>query len=516
MQTCIITGCENNQLSRGLCSGCYGKHRRQGTLEDVALPRVVRKVKEVVEKEDKEPEYKELEPVSTKPPIHWTPGIHVFTSAQNNTPLHTKFFSTLEGYCKSRGAKLHVIPIEHHPHGKAVTGDIMWHPDLAPYLLNEELRLSPDLVVYPTMPVIPTAVRPLSSLGNFGGGDSFIIGHQKVAMESIATPQGLPPKFAYTTGSLTVSNYSASKAGRRAEFHHTICALVAEVSSTGEWWVRQLHWSARDGVIHDLGRAYREGSEEFVGATSLVLGDIHEAQLCNKSYVTVEEMIAILNPKTVAVHDVFDMLSQNPHEVGKSFSSWKTFRDGTSNVERELEGTLKLLNSLSELTNGEVVLPYSNHHEMLTTWLDKADFRDDPENAKLILKLELMRREEDVDLFRWWLKANGLRNSVKVLSPDEGFIVEGVELGQHGHLGANGARGNPLAFARLGMKSTIGHIHSAGIFDGCYVAGVTGKLKMGYTRGLSSWSHSHVVQHPGGKRQIVTLSPTHKWCLNEG
>ena len=60
-------------------------------------------------------------------------------------------------------------------------------------------------------------------------------------------------------------------------------------------------------------------------------------------------------------------------------------------------------------------------------------------------------------------------------------------------------------FARMGRKSNTGHSHSAGIYDGAYRAGVTGSLDQGYNVGPSSWSHSHIVTYPNGKRTIVTV-----------
>jgi hypothetical protein len=48
--------------------------------------------------------------------------------------------------------------------------------------------------------------------------------------------------------------------------------------------------------------------------------------------------------------------------------------------------------------------------------------------------------------------------------------------------------------------------------DGIYTSGTTSKLDMGYNKGLSSWSHSHVVTLPNGKRQIITLQ-NGRWRL---
>jgi hypothetical protein len=97
------------------------------------------------------------------------------------------------------------------------------------------------------------------------------------------------------------------------------------------------------------------------------------------------------------------------------------------------------------------------------------------------------------------------------LSEDESFTICGdIECGSHGHNGNNGARGSTRAFQKQGKRFNIGHQHSAGIKDGVYVAGVSGKLDMGYNVGGSSWTHSHIVTYKNGKRAIITLK-NGKW-----
>jgi hypothetical protein len=73
----------------------------------------------------------------------------------------------------------------------------------------------------------------------------------------------------------------------------------------------------------------------------------------------------------------------------------------------------------------------------------------------------------------------------------------------HGHLGPDGARGSAQNLNKIGKRANIGHLHSAGIYDGLYVAGTSTTLNMGYNKGPSSWSHSHIVTYPNGKRVTI-------------
>ena len=49
------------------------------------------------------------------------------------------------------------------------------------------------------------------------------------------------------------------------------------------------------------------------------------------------------------------------------------------------------------------------------------------------------------------------------------------------------------------------HTHQAGIYDGVYTAVTSSVLDLGYNRGPSSWSHSHIVTYANGKRAIITI-----------
>ena len=99
--------------------------------------------------------------------------------------------------------------------------------------------------------------------------------------------------------------------------------------------------------------------------------------------------------------------------------------------------------------------------------------------------------------------------AVRFLREDDSWVIcaeqgGGDECGLHGHRGPNGSRGSPRSFRQLGVRANTAHTHSAGIVDGIYTAGVSGVLDMGYNAGPSSWSHSHIITYPSGKRAIVT------------
>jgi len=97
--------------------------------------------------------------------------------------------------------------------------------------------------------------------------------------------------------------------------------------------------------------------------------------------------------------------------------------------------------------------------------------------------------------------------SIRFLRTDEPYIICNgkIECGMHGHLGPNGARGTPQNLQKVGRRANTAHTHSAGIWNGLFVAGTSTKLRWDYNRGPSSWSHSHVVTYPSGQRAIITM-----------
>ena len=85
-------------------------------------------------------------------------------------------------------------------------------------------------------------------------------------------------------------------------------------------------------------------------------------------------------------------------------------------------------------------------------------------------------------------------------------MLAGVEMGNHGHSGANGAKGGGArGFAKLGVRTNTGHTHTPGIANGlAYVAGIAaGNIDFGYNIGPSSWRMASICTWGNGARQII-------------
>lgn len=456
-------------------------------------------------------------------------AVYLLTSVQNNTKTLEPLLENLIAYAEYRKARMVVGGFIYrkdaqgqrgqektHKHDKEAA--LEWDARLKPYMVNHRLNLAPDLVWCGEMNTIPTAERPLSGLTNYTGAKSAIFPHPKVALESIATAPGVPAKMVYTTGALSEPNYIQRKAGLKAEFHHVQGALVVEVEENGDWFVRQLNADST-GSFYDLDVYVSGGrvSENHAGLEAINWGDIHEAfmeddmrRACWGSGGIIDEM----RPRHQFLHDLLHFLGRSHHNLRDPHQMYAAYVEGQDDVEAEVGRSRAFLEYASRPTVQTHVV-CSNHDNALGRWLRETSHRDDPVNAVYYLEASLASykairdRDESFNLMHWAMHHAGLSKPINFLTEDDSFVIcesyGGIECAHHGHLGPNGVRGTPQSFRGLGVRYNIGHMHSASILDGVFVAGVQGALKQGYNKGLSSWSHSMIFTYPNGKRQIITM-----------
>ncbi len=378
------------------------------------------------------------------------------------------------------------------------------------------------------MNIIPTEDNPISGLETYGGADSVIFPHTKIEMRSIATMPDMPVKMIYTTGTTTQMNYLQKKLGIKAEHHHRYAFLLVEVDSEGNWWVRQVASRKNGRTLQDLNVVVEDGKVVTTDASveAITWGDLHATNAQPEVVETSLEMLDTLHPKYQFIHDVLEGVSINRHLLKsgpyphEGFHRWLR---GLHRVDEELRMTREILEKYLRPWC-KTIAPDANHDaHWLQNWLTRYDYRVDPANAELFLRMQNfvyaqirknMCPPKDVNLMQYAFETEaGLKpGAVKFLLPDESFTVGEVELGMHGHLGPNGSFGSPSNLAKIGKKATTAHTHSAGIYHGLYVAGTSSKLTKGwdYTMGPSSWSWSHVVQYSNGQRAVITLK-NRKW-----
>jgi len=442
----------------------------------------------------------------------------VFTSAQNNTDVHTRFLKSLESYCDINNAQLLIGKFVYNKNGfqNGVMDDneIYYDNKLNKYFNTEKINVCEGLTWCGDLNILPTAKNPLTGFETYTGKNWGIVPHAKIALESIATSKNIESKLMYSTGTVTKHNYIMKKAGQIAQHAHCYGAVVVDIDKDGLFFIRQIQ-TDETGIFQDLETVYYpNGSLDTGKIEAINWGDIHAEKSDYNVLRSCVDMLHVLKPKIQLFHDTFDMTARNHHNRKSGHFIAKMHFSGGDSVSEDIKEASKVLNMFN-LKNSNMVLVESNHDLALESWLNANDydFRTDPVNSLVYLELQTaiyksLENEDNINILEFALKNIGKLKNVKnytFLTTDDSYIIKGIECGIHGHIGANGSRGNPNQFQRLNMPLNTGHTHSCSIKGNVYTAGVTGSLDMGYNQGASSWSHSHILTYPNGFRTIITM-----------
>ncbi len=444
--------------------------------------------------------------------------VFIITSAQNATPVHADFWAILKRIEKARKASLFVIPLRYKNPTSQWTGSQQnaewWPVEVRAHLFNQRRAINENLTILGDLKVQPTAVRPLTGAEGLSLASSGIIGHPKMQLRCIPTPQSKMAKMLTTTGACTVENYTDSRSGKIGEFHHSLSALVVERVNGKEFHLRQLHYDSRSKSVTDLcTRWTAKGAEPAPRPLALIMGDTHVDSIDPKveraTFAPLGGMVEVLRPLHLVYHDLLDAYSCNPHHFGNPFNKLAKLRAGADNVRAEVDRAVEFVSRRRGPHTSNIV--GSNHNDMLRRWVVSGDWKQEPVNAEFYLETALaMVRDtkmtahgtEYPDPFIYWLRVANLSG----VRPVEGsFMLGGVELGMHGDQGPNGSRGSIGNHRRIGVKSVIGHSHTPGIDEGCYQVGTSTLLRLEYTHGPSSWMNCHCLLNADGKRQLIFI-----------
>lgn len=462
---------------------------------------------------------------------------YILTSAQNNTRLNENVWDNLNLLARHYDAEIIVGTYTYNltAYGKSAikygteehTDDGLWFDDrLVPFINagdNKNILLAPDLMWCGRANILPTAERPLSGFETYTGRNSGIFPHAKIALQSIPSGKFEKVKMNYTTGTITQRNYIQKKAGLKAEHHHTYGALIVEIDSKGIWFVRQINADS-NGTIYDLDiKVDKKKLTKHNSVLAINWGDIHVAKRDDTSYLLAwgaDGIMDSLKPKYQFMHDLIDFHARNHHNKDH-YSLFTRYVANQDSVEKEMESVGDFL-EWSSRNYCQTVIVDSNHDNAFNKWLQEGDYKTDPVNAVYFLEAQLakyraLKAQSNPNMVQWALErslsrfVHRLSRNIRYLRTDESFVIaDTIECGMHGHLGPNGSRGGSKPLSKIGRKANIGHTHTAEIHDGLYVAGVTGKLDHYYNVGPSSWSQSHIITYPNGKRAIITIS-NGKW-----
>jgi len=436
----------------------------------------------------------------------------IITWAQNDTPVHEAFISNIEAYALKINASIHVIAGRYKNPTSVFTDKNYetWSDRIAQYLDANRHEIHKHMWIMSDVKIQPTAVDPMTGLQGMSGINSCIFGSPKVQLEMIPVLQDCMPKMMMTTGACTEKNYTDSKSGKKGEFHHTLGFVIVEIKDEDVFFARQVTADV-DGNFHDLYHSVKYDLnnsssviQEISEISALVLGDLHYGHHDEEVIKRTLQMMKKIKPQHVVLHDVFDGLSINHHEMNDPFAQFKKEIDGTNCLKAEIEA---MLNGLEAFKDYNVTVVRSNHDDFLDRWLKNTDWRKANTMKNSIEYMEysylLLRGEAPNGIIPYLI--NKKFPNMRTLGRNDSFVVNGWELGQHGDIGSNGSRGSLLQFRKLNVKMVVGHYHSPGRKDGALSVGTSTKLRVNYNLGPSSWLQSHVIIHADGKAQHINF-----------
>lgn len=438
-------------------------------------------------------------------------------------------FKAMQTWAAANGGGLVILPMRAHMpplHGQPSYYDPRLHDFenifANEFHFNENIRA---LDVH----LNPQQIHPLTGLHRIRGGQpqiivdgrivptrfnqSLIFAHAKQDFEPVATGNGTMARILFTTGAITLPEYRKERIGRIADEAHILGGLIVEIDD-GEYWVRQVQFAA-DGSFCDIdGKKYRpDGRTVPVRAKAQRMGDLHGGMEKASVVEAQARLASVIKPEELYLEDVFDGSSISHHTENQRITRARRLPRFKS-LEAELAYDKGLLEELSKkFAPAKFVILESNHHDHLVGdrgYLEQGRYIRDDSNFELAHRMVVemldgvnpLQKRLDPDGRFEWLKAEDDR------------YVEGVQMGAHGHLGVDGARGSPVQLEKAFGDGMIGHLHSPRILGRLMVVGHSSIERHGYNKGPSRWLSTAGLVWPGGQKQLVTIIQG-RYCLDD-
>lgn len=431
---------------------------------------------------------------------------YLITWGQNNTPIHKGFYENLEAYAKYLDADIHII-LGRYKNPTSVFTDKkedFWVEEVEKYMDAARHNIHKYVTIMGDIKIQPTAVNPMSSMTALSGEDTCIFGSPRVQMESISVLEGMKQKMMFSTGAITVSNYTDSKNGKIGEFHHVLGFTIVEIKDKETFFARYVTADEKTGAFTDLYNSVNDGKVSKINTcAAAVLGDLHLGEHDEKVInTTLNVLLKKLKPANLVLHDVFNGHSISHHERNDPFKQFEREQDGSNSIKQEVDFMLKWLEKVKDYN---VTVVRSNHDDFIDRWLKNTDWKQNIKNAREYIEYSniILSGKAPKGMVPYLI--NQKFPKMRTLDRNSMFKVKGWELGQHGDIGANGSRGSLLQFRKLNTKCVVAHYHGPGRKDGALAVGTSTHLRVGYNIGPSSWFQSHVLVHEDGKAQHINF-----------
>lgn len=435
------------------------------------------------------------------------------TTAAGGCKVHEQLWSTIESFSKKKSALPLILPVL-DPAAKA--GGYIDPTFRESAIVFNDLALNDNLFVS-SIKLSAKHIDPITGLSRIGQRNgSFIYASPKQRLKMTPTSNVKLPHAMMTTGAVTIANYTtdrymSERTAYIATHDHVMGGIIVEVVDDKLFHYRQVQ-ADRRGQFIDLAVLYKpDGKTEIVRPEALVLGDWHSGETDPQARAAFigndDSVMNVTKPKRLVIHDGFNGRSISHHEVKDRVLRAQRAAHNQLSLEYELTAYAQDLEALASPDFiEEVVIVYSNHDDFLYRYLADARYVEDPQNHHLALKLA-QAAVEGKNPIQAFIETRKLKNGSKLrwLKLDEDYKIANIEIGAHGHKGANGARGSLRAMENAYGQSVSGHAHTPEILRGAWQTGTLSLLKLNYNQGPSSWLHTSCLIYPNGARQLINV-----------
>lgn len=396
-----------------------------------------------------------------------------------------------------------------------------------------------------TIKIDAKVVNPTAGIQRYQKDEtSFIYASPKQTCKSVPIKKKSLPRILMSPGAITQTDYIRDKFNKRkrdvmADNDHLIGAIIVEID--GDVYYTRPTQATKEGNFIDLGKEYTHtGKVKENAPIAFVMGDLHSAQKCEKTFKLWLDLVKKLKIPNVIMHDTFDCMSLNPHERNK-----KTLRDALELEDKStLSDELKLLvEDLKETRKHtkKVYIVDSNHDDMLKRAFDSGQIWEDPRNSflgsllhpyaivdnikddyteKEILNIlvertgipkesllknypEIIKRKSLLEYATHIMGLDSKKENIEWLDVTDSLVLGGFELADHGHKGAHGAKGSFVSAARSFLKRITGHTHVEEQMNYLVSVGHT-SLDPKYARGgMSGWTRTSAIIYKSGQVQTI-------------
>lgn len=436
-------------------------------------------------------------------------------SAVNGAEVHDGFLKAVQTWKRETQGEVIVLPCFDKAKKKMSFGKWYIDPRLKEFtVLFKDMWVNENLYLLASIKVGAKQIKPATGLKRFTHKrGSFIYANPKQFMEYAPTANAHSHRLLATPGAITIGDYDtdrpmSERSAWIANEDHCLGGIIINVKNKDVFLARNFQAEPDTGNFRDLDNEYRsDGKIKKVTASVVAVGDFHCGNHNPKAVQFSKELCALMKPKYVTLEDFLSGFSINPHEQKQHIKLAKRAKAGELSLEYEIRLNAQMLNSIAEDWDVQnIVMKKGNHELFLDRYLDEGKFR--PQDRHFAVEIE-KGYLNDQDPYRYALETVvGLDNPEKFIWLDlnEEFLVNGINNAPHGHLGANGKRNPTLGeLENCYGACNVGHNHSGAVWRNIFRSGTMEHLRAGFNNGPTSWTHSDILQHSNGSRQLITM-----------